>query len=141
MDPTSWNSLQDQSETGWEEVPPGGGADPKSALSELNLTGSKAITPGQVVSVGNAYDVSSGIQDLSFSYSLAGNTEKFIGEINYDGGIHVRVNKSTGRVAIVNPEPTDIDFNAYGIQSAAGLLNPTTWNSLQDRGEPDWNES
>ena len=55
--------------------------------------------------------------------------------------IHVRVNKSNGRLALVNEEVLSIDFDAYGIQSPSGLLDPFTWNSLEDQGKPNWVES
>ncbi len=143
LDPIGWSSLQDQGELGWEEVPPGGGVNPKSTLTELNLTGFKQVADGQQISLGQAYDPSSGFEDMTFSYTLQGDPNSYTGDIVFtsDGGLYARVNKLTGRITIQNPAQIDIDIDAYGILSTAGLLNPVTWNSLHDQNELGWVES
>jgi hypothetical protein len=50
--------------------------------------------------------------------------------------LFLEVNTGTGQVAIKNQtgEPVNIDY--YEVESAAGTLNPTAWNSLQEQNLP-----
>lgn len=56
---TSWNSLEDQAETGWVEASP---ADDR--LSELNPTGALALGPGQSFTLDGLWSTG-GVQDIS----------------------------------------------------------------------------
>ena len=61
-----WNSLSDQSISGWQEAAP-----TANAISELNLTGSLALAPGGSISLGSPF-TAAGVEDLTFSYSTPG---------------------------------------------------------------------
>jgi hypothetical protein len=137
--PGSWNSLTDQLVPGFLEVVPAG--QELVQISELNLTGSMAFNPGAMVSLGDAYDTTSGSEDLTFQYSQAGTVGTTFGSVVYDGGLHIRVNKSTGLIEIVNAETVGADFDGYVIQSVSGDLNTTTWNSLEDQAVLGWEET
>jgi hypothetical protein len=88
LNPAGWNSLADQdydgngpadgSGNGWEE---GGGVNP-GVLAEAYLLGSSATTPGETVSLGNAYDTAVDARDLEFRYRAASG-QNFFGEIIY----------------------------------------------------------
>ena len=137
--PVPWDSLTDQDGGGWAEVPVGGSA---TQLGELNLIGSKAISSGDVVSLGTIYDITDTEEDITFLYGLAGDDDPIVGSVVFDGvGLRLRVNKSTGKIEIVNAETAGVDFDAYVIQSASGDLNTTAWNSLEDQAIPGWQET
>jgi len=143
IDPLGWNSLTDQSVPGFEEVVPAG--QELTQITELNFAASfKAFTPGAVVSLGNVYDTTSGSEDLTFQYSQTSTADTTFGGVIFEaGGLRLRVNKSTGRTEIVNSELAGVDFAAYVIQSAAGLLDNgnAAWNSLEDQGVTGWEEA
>ena len=65
-----WNSLQDQAVSTFVEVVPAG--QELLQISELDFTGFEAVNPGAELSLGNAYETTSGIEDLTFQYSQAG---------------------------------------------------------------------
>jgi hypothetical protein len=137
--PANWNSLTDQLEPGWEEVVPAG--QQQTQITELNLTGSKLFAPGAVASLGNAYDVSVFDESLlNFEYKLEGQSTTVGGGVFFEGGIHLRVNKSSGVVEIVNGESVAIDFDSYVIQSPDNLLEPIAIISLQDQMISGWEE-
>jgi BNR repeat-containing family member/PEP-CTERM motif len=53
----------------------------------------------------------------------------------------LQVNRSTGQVAIANPDNDAVGLSAYSITSAGGQLAPTQWNSLADQSAAGWAES
>ena len=139
-DPTKWSSITEQDGGGWEEVPPAAPGTQKQSLTEANLVSFKALPTGSVVSLGDVYDTNSSSEDISFTYGLAGNAETFEGAVVFEGGLHIRVNKFSGRIEIVNGETVDIDFDGYVISSESSDLNASTWNSLEDQAISDWEE-
>ena len=140
--PANWNSFSDQYGGGWEEVPPVSPMTQQQALSELNLETSKSLELGDAVSLGLIYDTSDNEEDVSFSYGLAGDPLPLTGIVVFEGdGIHVRVNKSSGRIELVNGETVGIDFDGYVIQSPSNKLTTTGWTSLEDQAVPGWQET
>ena len=145
----NWNSLTDQNASpGWEEVVPAG--QEAVQVTELNFTGSQAVSPDEVVSLGNIYDPADTAEDLAFQYSLAGQESTNLGTVVYDGvGIHLRVNKSTGLVEIINTEAVALDFDAYVIEFTTTLeqnattstLSEAAWSSLEDQNVTGWGEA
>lgn len=77
---TTWNSLDDQGTTNWEEANP-----TSEALSELNLTGGLTLSNGQTFTLDGLWDTS-GNQDLSFNFSLRGASSE--GDYNNDGVVN-----------------------------------------------------
>ena len=91
--------------------------------------------------LGNIYDVSNLSEDLVFNFKRVGDDAASLGAVFFDGGIHLRVNKSTGRMEIVNGETVAIDFDGYVIGSLTGDLNSTSWSSLEDQAVTGWEEA
>ena len=99
-----WNSLQDQdfegngapgTGNGWEEAD----NSDANALLEAYLLGSSLLTDGTSIDLGDAF-LTSGLQDLTFEYHIAGTGDAFIsGTVSYSA--------SASSVAAV-PEPSTI---------------------------------
>jgi hypothetical protein len=137
--PGNWTSLTSQDGGGWEEVPVGGTT---TQLTELNLTGFKPVSTGDEIALGTVYNITDTEKDITFLYGLDGDNTTIAGNVVFDGvGLRLRVNKTTGKVEIVNGETAGVDFNGYVIQSVSGDLNVTTWNSLEDQAVPGWGET
>jgi hypothetical protein len=134
--PGNWNSITDQEGGGWSEVPPPPPG--TQQLGEANASASKTISPGSRINLGNIYDVASADRDLSFSYNLAGDNVVRPGNVVFDGGLSLLVNKQSGAISILNKEGLDFSVDGYVIQSDAGVLNATTWNSLQEQSVNGW---
>ena len=140
--PANWNSLTDQSEPGWEEVPPASPFTEQSVLTELNFTSSTSVAAGGVISLGTPYSPTVGDEFVQFTYSEAGVEDTVTGDVVYEGeGLRLRVAKATGRTDIVNSEAGGIDFEGYTISSPDNDLNVTNWNSLESQAVPGWLEA
>ena len=142
----NWNSITDQDGGSWEEANATAPVTNEQVLAELNLTGSKTVTGGDSIALGAIYDVNDTLEDIAFSYGLAGNATAQVGAVVFEGGLHLRVNMSSGELEIVNAESVAIDFDGYVIQTASGdannsILNTTTWNSLEDQAVTGWEET
>jgi hypothetical protein len=131
--PGNWNSLTDQNGGGWTEL-----SATAQQLRETNSTGSKTMNPGSQINLGNVYDVASANQDVSFSYSLSGETFARPGQVVFDGGLSLRVNKQSGIVTIQNNEALDFNFDGYVIQSGSGVLSAGSWTSLEQQTVAGW---
>ena len=55
------------------------------------------------------------------------------------GRVYMVVNRQTGALQIVSS--SDLAMDAYSVRSPSGQLNPETWNSFTDQGEPNWREA
>lgn len=130
----NWNSVTDQSGGGWSEV-----TGTAQTISEQNLTGSRSLAPGDSVNLGNIYDMATRAEDVTFSYSLAGEPFDRSGSVIFEGGFKLKVNKQSGIVSIVNGEAMSLALDGYVIQSESGLL-AGTWDSLQDKPLTGWEE-
>jgi len=133
--PANWISIADQNGGSWQET-----VSSQQQIAETNPSGSQAVTTNSVISLGNIYNTADTQRDISFSYSLAGDASQKVGSVIFDGGLRLRVDKSTGEVEIVNGEAVGIHFDGYVIQSPSSNLNTTTWNSLQNQSLADWEE-
>ena len=72
IDPTKWNSLQDQMLADWRESPSPG---TQNAIAELKPTNSTAVTSGAPLSLGNLFDRplatefgTQELEDIQFEY-------------------------------------------------------------------------
>ena len=79
--PGSWNSITDQDGGTWEEVLAGNST---TQLAEVNLSGSKQVSSGGVISLGNIYDTADTEEDLRFTYGLAGNANPRVGLVVFE---------------------------------------------------------
>jgi hypothetical protein len=76
---TTWNSLQDQSVTGWQEAAP-----TTISLSELNPTSSTTVNSGQTAAtMTGLFKTAGGTQDLAFQFHLLGSTTQLAGVVRY----------------------------------------------------------
>jgi hypothetical protein len=132
--PASWNSVTDQIGGTWSEV-----IGSTQSLSEQNAGGSASLAPNASISLGNVWDKATGAQDITFNYSLAGESFTHPGNVVFDGGFGLKVNKQNGNITIINNEALNLNLDGYIIQSASGAL-AGAWNSLQDKTLAGWEE-
>lgn len=113
VSPGGWLSLADQ-----KLDPVMGGDDPGEAWAEGEnpsqfgflegfLLGSSTLDPGEIFTLGRAYDESADAQDLAFRYRLASVSGVIDGLINYDD---------------TPPMPVDGDYNDDGVVNAADFV-------------------
>ena len=141
----SWNSLQDQTVAGWVEAGP-----TANALSELNPQNSSTLNGGQMLNLGNAYEVTVpqlGVDpdDLTFEYTLT-DGRVIQGSVAYTGpktlnDFVLTVDPATGNAQIKLDSPLSTAIDGYTIKSASGSLTPATWNSIEDQNFQDWEEA
>ena len=143
-----WNSLADQSVSGWQEAGP-----TVNALSELNPNGSLTIAGGQTRTLGTPFNPTIpsefGVspEDIVFQYGKPTN-EKFTGVVEYLGtrdtnNFRLTVDPATGQAQLRNDGGIPIALEGYSIFSNSGALL-TTWNSLDDQnvgGATVWQEA
>lgn len=103
---TSWDSLEDQGEVGWQEVSPTAGR-----LSELNPTNALSLPASAVISLSGVFDVVSGIQDLQFQFR-----DQTLGTINAEV-VYLASSEPIANSTTV-PEPTT------GLLAACGIGAP-----------------
>ena len=138
LDPEGWNSFEDQSLLGWRESNP-----TEARLSELDPDGEMTLLPGDVLQLGQPFDVF-GQQDLEFLFLLSGEGEFRVGTVvfatlqtgDFDGNgtvngrdfLHWQRGPSVGDLSQWQ--------SAYGVEtvaSAAAVPEPrgmTLWLSL-----------
>lgn len=139
LNPTGWNSLEDQGVAGWEEANP-----TEAGISELNWTGSSALEGGQMVALGAGYSGGGLLpsqEDVAFHYSTPGGTS-VPGIVHYTGPSQlptIAIDRSSGNVTLSNPG--NFPINGYSITSADGSFNSDQFNGLADQGVADWNEA
>jgi hypothetical protein len=105
---TTWASLQDQSLTGWEEVP----TITTGLLAELNPTATTTVNAGQTAAtMTGVFRTAGGTQDLAFQFRVPG-TGPGTGLLN---GVVRYAAFSTGGVLIG-------DYNSNGIVDAADYI-------------------
>jgi hypothetical protein len=76
---TAWNSLQDQSVTGWQEASP-----TTISLAELNPTSSTTVNAGQTAAtMTGLFKTAGGTQDLAFQFHVLGSTTQLTGVVRY----------------------------------------------------------
>lgn len=132
--PGNWNSITDQSGGTWNEV-----TGSTQTLSEQNPTGSRSLAAGGSIGLGNVWDKATGEQDITFNYSLTGESFTQAGNVVFDGGFSLTVNKLNGDVTIVNDEAQTLNIDGYVIQSESGVLSGT-WDSLEGKPLAGWEE-
>jgi hypothetical protein len=111
LTPATWNSLQDQAVTGWEQAPPAPSA---NAVGELKADGSLEFQNNTGFQLGQLYKptASGGIQDLRFEFLLPGQSVPGLGTVVY------------GPITPVGPPGGNLpgDFNADGKVDAADYV-------------------
>jgi hypothetical protein len=61
--------------------------------------------------------------------------------LRYSNALILNVNRGTGAVQIQNALGSPIQFDGYTVNSPAGHLSTTAWNSLQDQAVASWDEA
>ncbi|BBO33607.1 dockerin type I domain-containing protein [Lacipirellula parvula] len=145
----SWNSLQDQGVTAWDEADNSS----NSRRTEFRTNGSSSINAGSQLAIGNPFmptaPAALGIEpgaDLGFQYNVPGQGT-FNGIIEYTGRLNnvvLTIDPSTGKAAIQNESPYfSATIDGYTVTSTSGkfLTANGTWNSLQDQGVTGWDQA
>ncbi|TWT75527.1 hypothetical protein Pla123a_30370 [Posidoniimonas polymericola] len=142
LNPSSWNSLDDQGVSDWRESPANGSG---TRLSELKPTTSTAVSAGPGFNLGNVFDYATPTEfgaeteDLAFEYYTEAG-DKFQGTIIYEGikfnnNLLLVVDPADGQAQLVNDSSFDINLDGYWISSVSGSLQGGNgdWNSLDDQ--------
>lgn len=135
LSPDTWNSLEDQSISGWGEANPR-----PQQLSELNLEESTALADGDSWSLGNAFVgvVPPSGEDVTLEYWLADGSI-LTGAVEYTGPANDLVLNvdSNGAVTLQNLSALTGDFvvTGYNIFSDSGSLIPANFTGI---GEDGW---
>jgi hypothetical protein len=129
---TTWNSLQDQFLTGWEEVP----TITTGLLAELNPTATTTVNAGQTaVTLAGLFRTAGGTQDLAFQFRVPGT-----GDYNSNGVVdaadYVVWRDKLGQMfALPNRDPANVgavsmaDYNSWrshfgrSVGPETGVLN------------------
>ncbi len=124
LTPATWNSLQDQSVTGWEQAPPAPAA---TAVGELKADGSLEFQNNTGFQLGQLFKTVGGTQDLRFEVLLPGQSTPFLGTVVY------------GPFTPVGPPGVGLpgDFNGDGAVNAADYVVWRKTDGSQD-GYNDW---
>lgn len=145
----SWNSLQDQGVTAWDE------ADNSSNLrrTEFRTNGSSSLSAGSQLALGSLFSPTTpsalGVQpstDLSFQYNVPGQGT-VTGIVEYTGRLNnlvLTIDPATGKAAVQNESPYfNAAIDAYTITSTSGklLTGNAAWSSLQDQGVANWDQA
>lgn len=124
-----------------------------NGLAELNPLGESVIATGASNPLGEFYDAISTVtefaapvpEDLQLSFRTS-DGRVLEGDVNYvdDGPANtllLQVDPTDGKARIVNDSPfDDIEMDGYRVLSDSGSLN-TDWESLEDQGQTDWQET
>ena len=133
FDAAAWDSLEDQATGGWIE-----GQANDTVISEVNLTTSLFVNPGELVPIGSPYSpfVPSTIgepePEFSFSYSIEG-VGVFPGELEFavDNNIVLEIDPVSGAASLVNQSVFPVSIDSYLIQSSEGVLSSGGWSTLE----------
>ena len=117
---TTWNSLQDQAITGWEETP-----STTAMLAELNPTSSTNVNAGQTRGRDDRGD-HSGVQDLQFSFRVSRTPGDYNGNSNVDAADFVIWRETLGST-------TDLRANGNNAGHSAGVIDAAGLSELGGR--------
>jgi Dockerin type I domain len=144
----NWNSLQDQTTSGWVEATPS-----SNALNELNMNLGGALSIGSAPrGLGTPFapvfgPLGQSPEDLVLEYT-SDTGEIVEGLVTYTGNrvvnnLLLTVDPATGEGQLKNSSPVALTFDGYSILSASGSLLPNNgdWLSLADQGAGAWQES
>ena len=150
LNPTNWNSLDDQNVGGanvWQEASP-----TASSLNELVANGTSSLSVGSTpVAVGNPYAFTPASfgqsPDVEFEYATADGELK-TGFVKYTGSnahnnLALTVDPTTGNARLQNSSNFPISLIGYSILSESASLQPgnSDWSSLKDQGLSGWQEA
>jgi hypothetical protein len=142
-----WNSLQDQSKSGWQEASSPAG----NRMGEVNLFESIAIPAGGELPIGQPYTPVApaefgqrepGLGTMNFSYTLDGETAAHRGDVEFSSRntVVLVIEPQTGAASLVNQSSYDIEIDGYLVTSKANALNTSGWAPLS-QSDPDWTSS
>lgn len=143
LNPSTWNSLSDQSTPQWIEA-----TATRQRLSEVQLSGTTGVTDSFSLSLPGAFDpqpsaIGEAIDDLTFTYTSAEGT--VTGEVLYTGvsiaNDMTLIVDATGAAQIKNASGFAINIEGYQISTAAGVFDDVGWNSLNEQSVGGWVEA
>lgn len=149
INPSQWNSLQDQAVSDWRESPQGG---TETLVSELKPTTSTAVTSGSSLQLGNAFEKplatvfgTQELEDIEFEYFQPDGTV-VQGQVVYEGdkqfnNLVLVVDPVDGEAILQNQSNLSVAIDGYNIHSDSGSLLPGGWLSLEDQAISSWTES
>jgi hypothetical protein len=151
IDPTEWNSLQDQMLSDWRESSSPG---TENGIAELKPTTSTAVTSGVPLQLGSLFDKplatvfgTQELEDFEFEYYTPdGSTIQaeviYEGEKQYNNLVLI-VDPVDGDAILQNQSNLSVSIDGYNIHSDSGSLLPNDgdWLSLEDQGVGAWRES
>ena len=123
---------------GMAEVPGFRASNPTANLvTGLNFEGSASFPA--TVNLGNVFKADGVVgienEDLTFAYTVPGNTEEFTGVVEYTGAVNdlvLQVNELTGAASIqhMSPNVGAVEITGYSILSDGGSLDSSAWNKI-----------
>jgi hypothetical protein len=146
LNPSGWQSFHSSGDLSWEE------ANASSIhISEASLFGNRDITNAGPIDLGNLVQPAPPAQlttfgvvpslPVQFQYHVEDGTTQ-TGQVVFIGNtLELFVDPISGEARIVNRTPFNVRIDAYSIVSASGSLNPGGWHSLDDAGQPGWDEA
>ena len=145
---TAYDSLEDQGLGGFEESGPAGLT--ATQAGELSSTGGLSVD-GTGVELDSLYSAPATpafgtpiVDDLGFTYvDDAGRA--LTGFVQFDSdpianNLVLTIDPTSGDAQLFNDSETALDLDVYSIASDSGALL-TTWDSLFDQGDGDWQEA
>jgi hypothetical protein len=125
LTPATWNSLQDQAVSGWEQAPPAPSA---NAVAELKADGSLQFQNNTGFQLGQLFKTVGGVQDLRLEFLMPGLSNPLEGTVVY------------GPITPVNPPSVGIpgDYNEDGKVDAADYVVWRKGNINGQQGYNDW---
>jgi hypothetical protein len=149
LDPSSWNSFEDQQFTGWQQT-----QQLNTLLSEQNNSGQLELGGNTEASIGAAFagdPIAFGVDgegDLVFEFALDDGSP-LMGEVEYVGessnNLTLVVDPNDGRTFLQNTSPFDVNLDGYTVFSESGalLFADGNWKSLDDEDAAggDWVEA
>jgi hypothetical protein len=131
--PGSWNSLDDQNISDWEQAPPAPSA---SAVAELKADGSTTFLGQTGFSLGNLFTTVGATQDLRFEFLQAGNPLPSIGTVVY-GPFTAPTNPGVGITGDYNNNGT-VDAADYVLWRNGGPLQNDPTEGVQPADYDVW---
>jgi hypothetical protein len=132
---SGWNGLESAAVSGWREF------SASNRLGEVNLFEALDIPARGAVSIGAPYQPFApttfgqpepGLSSLRFTYSVAGEPEQRVGDIEFSARntIVLVVDPATGAASLQNQSAFDVSLDSYLVKSIPAVLSPTSWDPL-----------
>ena len=142
-----WNSMSDAAVSGWEESSPR-----EAVVSELNLHETTKFTSGQSHDLGGLiadfdailpFGISAPGDEFTMTYkTIDGETHDAIIEVtSLKNNLVLTVDPETGMATLQNHSLSTIELVSYVVESDAGSLDSSGWDSMADQNIDGWEEA